>query len=85
VFLGCRTVPNGVDHNRRYQNGGPADCQPAEDFCRSDAGRILGDMPRCANAIGIATPLSRAAYCHLQVHENPPKANRLSEYCFRHR
>ena len=37
---------------------------------RTEADAILGDMLRRARGFGIATPLLRAAYCHLQVHEN---------------
>jgi 2-dehydropantoate 2-reductase len=37
---------------------------------RTEAAAILGDMLRRAKGFGIATPLMRAAYAHLQVHEN---------------
>ena len=37
---------------------------------RTEAAAILGDMLRRAKGFGLATPLMRAAYCHLQVHEN---------------
>jgi 2-dehydropantoate 2-reductase len=37
---------------------------------RTEADAILGDMLRRARGFGIATPLLRAAYTHLQVHEN---------------
>jgi 2-dehydropantoate 2-reductase len=37
---------------------------------RTEADAILGDMLRRARDFGIDTPLLRAAYCHLQVHEN---------------
>jgi 2-dehydropantoate 2-reductase len=37
---------------------------------RTEAEAILGDMRRRAQQYGIATPLLRAAYCHLQLHEN---------------
>jgi 2-dehydropantoate 2-reductase len=37
---------------------------------RTEADAILGDMLRRARGFGIATPLLRAAYAHLQVHEN---------------
>ncbi len=37
---------------------------------RTEADAIVGDMLRRARSFGIATPLLRAAYCHLQVHEN---------------
>jgi 2-dehydropantoate 2-reductase len=37
---------------------------------RTEADAILGDMLRRAKRFGIATPLLRAAYTHLQVHEN---------------
>ena len=43
---------------------------------RTEADAILGDMRRRAEALGVATPLLRAAYCHLQVHENRLKAAR---------
>src|SRR6202035_5644800 len=37
---------------------------------RTEADAILGDMLRRAQSFGIETPVLRAAYCHLQVHEN---------------
>jgi 2-dehydropantoate 2-reductase len=37
---------------------------------RTEADWILGDMRRRAIALGVATPLLRAAYAHLQVYEN---------------
>ena len=37
---------------------------------RTEADAILGDLLRRARRFGISTPLLRAAYCHLQVHEN---------------
>jgi len=37
---------------------------------RTEADWILGDMRRRAIAYGVATPLLRAAYAHLQVYEN---------------
>jgi 2-dehydropantoate 2-reductase len=37
---------------------------------RTEADAILGDMLRRAKGFGIAAPLLRAAWCHLQVHEN---------------
>jgi 2-dehydropantoate 2-reductase len=37
---------------------------------RTEADAIVGDMLRRATGFGIDTPLLRAAYCHLQVHEN---------------
>jgi len=37
---------------------------------RTEADAILGDMLRRAKSLGIETPLLRAAYSHLQVHEN---------------
>jgi 2-dehydropantoate 2-reductase len=43
---------------------------------RTEADAIVGDMLRRAHAFGIATPLLRAAYCHLQVHENRLAARR---------
>jgi 2-dehydropantoate 2-reductase len=43
---------------------------------RTEADAILGDMRRRAEALGVDTPLLRAAYCHLQVHENRLNAAR---------
>ena len=37
---------------------------------RTEADAIIGDMLCRARGFGIATPLLRAAWCHLQVHEN---------------
>jgi 2-dehydropantoate 2-reductase len=37
---------------------------------RTEADAIVGDMLRRARRFGISTPLLRAAWCHLQVHEN---------------
>jgi 2-dehydropantoate 2-reductase len=37
---------------------------------RTEADAIIGDMLRRARHFGVATPLLRAAWCHLQVHEN---------------
>jgi len=37
---------------------------------RTEADAVVGDMLRRARGFGIATPLLRTAYCHLQVHEN---------------
>jgi 2-dehydropantoate 2-reductase len=37
---------------------------------RTEADAIVGDMLRRGEAHGVATPLLRAAYCALQVHEN---------------
>lgn len=37
---------------------------------RTEADAIVGDMLRRAGGFGIATPLLRTAWCHLQVHEN---------------
>ncbi len=37
---------------------------------RTEADAIIGDMLRRARDFGISTPLLRAAWCHLQVHEN---------------
>jgi 2-dehydropantoate 2-reductase len=37
---------------------------------RTEADAIVGDMLRRAQRFGISTPLLRAAWCHLQVHEN---------------
>jgi len=43
---------------------------------RTEADAILGDMLRRARGFGLDTPLLRAAYCHLQVHENRLAARR---------
>jgi 2-dehydropantoate 2-reductase len=43
---------------------------------RTEADAILGDMRRRAAALGVDTPLLRAAYAHLQVHENRLRAAR---------
>src|SRR5947207_10937056 len=43
---------------------------------RTEADAILGDMLRRARSFGISTPLLRAAWCHLQVHENRLAAKR---------
>jgi 2-dehydropantoate 2-reductase len=43
---------------------------------RTEAAAILGDMIRRADGFDIKTPLLRAAYCHLQVHENRLAAER---------
>jgi 2-dehydropantoate 2-reductase len=43
---------------------------------RTEAAAIVGDMLRRARHFGIATPLLRAAWCHLQVHENRLAAKR---------
>ena len=37
---------------------------------RTEADAIIGDMLRRARGFGIDMPVLRAAYCHLQVHEN---------------
>ena len=37
---------------------------------RTEADWIIGDMRRRAIEFGLATPLLRAAYAHLQVYEN---------------
>jgi 2-dehydropantoate 2-reductase len=37
---------------------------------RTEADAIIADMLRRARGFGISTPLLRAAWCHLQVHEN---------------
>lgn len=37
---------------------------------RTEADAIVGDMLRRAHGFGLSTPLLRAAWCHLQVHEN---------------
>ncbi len=41
---------------------------------RTETDHILGDMVRRAKAAGIAAPLIRAAYCHLQVYETGRQA-----------
>jgi len=43
---------------------------------RTEADAILGDILRRAARLGVETPLLRAAYCHLQVHENRLTAKR---------
>ena len=43
---------------------------------RTEADAIVGDMLLRAAGFGIETPLLRAAYCHLQVHENRLAASR---------
>ena len=43
---------------------------------RTEAAAIVGDMLRRARHFGISTPLLRAAWCHLQVHENRLAAKR---------
>jgi 2-dehydropantoate 2-reductase len=43
---------------------------------RTEADAIVGDMIRRAAGLSIATPLLRAAWCHLQVHENRLAARR---------
>ena len=43
---------------------------------RTEADAIVGDMLRRARGFGIDTPLLRAAWCHLQVHENRLAARR---------
>ena len=43
---------------------------------RTEADAIIGDILRRAKAFGTAAPLMRAAYTHLQVHENRLKAAR---------
>jgi 2-dehydropantoate 2-reductase len=37
---------------------------------RTEADAIVGDMLRRARSFGLSTPLLRAAWCHLQVHES---------------
>jgi 2-dehydropantoate 2-reductase len=37
---------------------------------RTEAEAIVGDMLRRAEGFGVSTPLLRAAFCHLQAHEN---------------
>ena len=43
---------------------------------RTEAAAIVGDMLRRARYLGVSTPLLRAAWCHLQVHENRLAAKR---------
>jgi 2-dehydropantoate 2-reductase len=43
---------------------------------RTEAEAIIGDLLRRARRFGLATPLLRAAWCHLQVHENRLAAKR---------
>jgi 2-dehydropantoate 2-reductase len=43
---------------------------------RTEAAAIVGDMLRRARHFGVSTPLLRAAWCHLQVHENRLAAKR---------
>ncbi|HEX3862131.1 MAG TPA: ketopantoate reductase family protein [Stellaceae bacterium] len=43
---------------------------------RTEADAIIGDMLHRARGFGLATPLLRATYCHLQVHENRLAAQR---------
>ena len=43
---------------------------------RTEADAIVGDMLRRARHFGVSTPLLRAAWCHLQVHENRLTAKR---------
>jgi 2-dehydropantoate 2-reductase len=43
---------------------------------RTEADAILGDMLDRAGTLGVKTVLLRAAYCHLQVHENRLHAGR---------
>ena len=43
---------------------------------RTEADAIIGDLLRRARRFGVATPLLRAASCHLQVHENRLAAKR---------
>ena len=43
---------------------------------RTEADAIVGDMLRRARHFGVSTPLLRAAWCHLQVHENRLAAKR---------
>ena len=37
---------------------------------RTEGEYIIGDMRRRAIALGVATPLLRAAYAHLQIYES---------------
>jgi len=54
----------------------PSMRQDLEAGRRTEADAVVGDMLRRAQGFGIATPLLRAAYCHLQVHENRLAARR---------
>jgi 2-dehydropantoate 2-reductase len=48
----------------------PSMRQDLEAGRRTEAEWVVGDMLRRARGLDIDTPLLRAAYCHLQVHEN---------------
>jgi 2-dehydropantoate 2-reductase len=48
----------------------PSMRQDLEAGRRTEAEWVVGDMLRRAGGLDIDTPLLRAAYCHLQVHEN---------------
>jgi 2-dehydropantoate 2-reductase len=54
----------------------PSMRQDLEAGRRTEAEWVVGDMVRRARGLDIATPLLRAAYCHLQVHENRLAAQR---------
>jgi 2-dehydropantoate 2-reductase len=54
----------------------PSMRQDLEAGRRTEADAVVGDMVRRAAGFGIATPVLRAAYCHLQVHENRLAARR---------
>jgi 2-dehydropantoate 2-reductase len=54
----------------------PSMRQDLEAGRRTEAEWVVGDMVRRARGLDIATPLLRAAYCHLQVHENRLAARR---------
>jgi 2-dehydropantoate 2-reductase len=54
----------------------PSMRQDLEAGRRTEADAVVGDMVRRAGGFGLATPLLRAAYCHLQVHENRLAARR---------
>jgi 2-dehydropantoate 2-reductase len=54
----------------------PSMRQDLEAGRRTEADAVVGDMLRRARGFGIDTPLLRAAYCHLQVHENRLAARR---------
>ena len=54
----------------------PSMRQDLEAGRRTEAEWVVGDMLSRARGLGIATPLLRAAYCHLQVHENRLAARR---------
>ena len=54
----------------------PSMRQDLEAGRRTEADAVVGDMVRRAASFSLATPVLRAAYCHLQVHENRLAAGR---------